>query len=201
MDYIDPSVIDTPKVGNKPRDIALRYIDEYLQILPEGPQVSPADLTAYNAFYDRLEKQPEPVRWLFAFELQHIISNIAQYFRQQVAAAEVEAKVFLDMQDPHGIIHDRDEFIARDKKAKKALLNSIAPEDLTIMKSSLNFIKKTLGPDTSYRASYLRDTFNGLSDNSPANPIEVVKIICDDKCPDYIRSSNVSDPVSKPPRM
>ena len=150
-------------IDNTPRGMALRLVEELTAIIPQG-QLLPEDIKAYDAFYTRVEAQPEPVRWLFAFELQYIISNMVEAFRQ-----------------------------APDDQ--KALMTMCNPENLRMDKHNLEFIHKTLGNDTCFRARYLRDAFNNLPDKHVANPINTVKIYCDDKCP-LPTSGNISSPVS-----
>lgn len=77
MNYVDVS-----KVDNTPRGIALRLIHELTEIIPQQGQLMPSDLKAYEAFYNRVEAQPEPVQWLFAYELQYLMGLGVEAIRQ-----------------------------------------------------------------------------------------------------------------------
>ncbi|GEM_PF-3781914 len=156
------------KPDNTPRGQALRLVDELREIVKHPGAILESDILAFDAFYERLEAQPEPVRFLFAFELQHRMNNDIQAFQQA------------------------------DKK-QLGLMSMGLPQDIQFYKRNAEFIRKTLASDESFRIQFARKAMRNLPDKHILNPVELTKIFSSEKCPDYIRASNVSDPVSKSP--
>ena len=147
--------------NKKPNEIALDLIEDLKNLIPDG-QLLPENIKAYETFYNRLEAQPENVRWLFAYELQFIIDTMVEEFRQA-------------------------------SPDQRALLCMSMPEDLSIMKSNISFIKQTLQTDTSYRMRYLSKEFNALPDKHVGNPFQLAEVYKSKDCPRYFRSG-VSQP-------
>lgn len=143
-----------------PQQIALDLIEDLKDILSDA-QLTSADIEAYRALQTRIDNQPENVRWLFAYELQYLLSHMVENFRSEYAAA-----------DP----------------AAQAMMRMDIPEDVTILKSGATFIEKTLGIDTSYRVRYLSSAFKKLNDRDLKNPYKLEKIYNSVHCPRHFNS-------------